>query len=229
MSTDVRYTVVSAFEGCYEAQRAAALSGVPVSTVYDWARNGIIVPSLSEIRPKRWSYADLMALRIVYWLRHPKNDQEFRYPASPMLEVKRALVQLQELGLDIWSKASGPGRSSMLVDRTGHIVVQTPDLTMASHGQTQLDILDLLGPFEADLTQGPDLIRPRPHLRIVPGKVSGEPHLEHSRLTTLTIAALAARGYDAATIGELYPDEQAEAIVEAIELERTLAPNTRPA
>lgn len=57
-------------EGCYEGPRAAALSGVPVSTVYYWARLGIVEPSVSPTRIKLWSYADLMALRIVYWLRH---------------------------------------------------------------------------------------------------------------------------------------------------------------
>lgn len=36
--------VRSIFEGCYEAPRAAALAGVPVSTVYDWARKRLVVP-----------------------------------------------------------------------------------------------------------------------------------------------------------------------------------------
>ena len=62
------------FDGCYEASRAAALAGVPVSTVYDWARKRIVTPSLSYTRPKLWSYADLMTFRIVYSLRHPNPD-----------------------------------------------------------------------------------------------------------------------------------------------------------
>lgn len=40
----------AAEEGCYEAIRAAALSGVPLSTVYDWARKGLVVPSVSSVR-----------------------------------------------------------------------------------------------------------------------------------------------------------------------------------
>ncbi|MGK2959094.1 MAG: hypothetical protein ACSLFB_12010 [Acidimicrobiales bacterium] len=62
-----------AFDGCYNARRTAALSGVPRSTVYDWALKGVVVPSISPEREKLWSYADLMALRIVSWLRHPKS------------------------------------------------------------------------------------------------------------------------------------------------------------
>ena len=55
-------TAVLTFDGCYDATRAAALSGVPKSTVYDWARKEIVVPSISPEREKLWSYADLMAL-----------------------------------------------------------------------------------------------------------------------------------------------------------------------
>lgn len=35
---DPRIVFESALDGCYEADRAVALSGVPESTVYDWAR-----------------------------------------------------------------------------------------------------------------------------------------------------------------------------------------------
>jgi len=54
--SSIRY----AFDGCYEAPRAAALSGVPVSTVYYWARTRVVVPTVSPERKKLWSYADLM-------------------------------------------------------------------------------------------------------------------------------------------------------------------------
>lgn len=230
MHVDVRPTIISAFEGCYEAERAAALSGVPVSTVYDWARKGVVVPSLSGVRPKRWSYADLMALRIVHWLRHPKDhEEEAQYPPSPMSEVRRAMHQLDQLGLDVWSDSAGSARSPLLVDRHGTITVVGPTMRLTAGGQGQFDVLDLLGPFETEFTQGPDLVRPRPRLRIVPGKVAGEPHLEHSRLTTLTVAALAARGYDAGAIAKLFPDEAPDAITEAIDLEQALASNARAA
>ena len=82
--------------------------------------------------------------------------------------------------------------------------------------------LDLLGPFEGTEGGGPDLRRPREHLRIVPGKCAGEPHLEGSRLTTVTIAALASRGYTLDDVARLYPDETQESLAEAIELERSL-------
>lgn len=52
--------------GAYTAERAAALSGVPKSTVHNWARQDILVPSVSAERVKLWSYGDLMALRTIY-------------------------------------------------------------------------------------------------------------------------------------------------------------------
>ena len=95
--------LMATLEGCYEATRASALSGVPASTVYDWARKGIVVPTISSTRTMFWSYADLLALRIVYWLRHPKEESP-NVLSSSMNEVKRALRELERLELDIWDE-----------------------------------------------------------------------------------------------------------------------------
>lgn len=216
--------VLAAFEGCYEAGRAAALSGVPISTVYYWARTGVIVPTVSPERPKRWSYADLIGLRLVYWLRHPKTGASLPISASPMSDVRRALAELDELGLDIWSSSyDGPG-TPLGVDRTGRIYVDVGERIETTHREGVIEeALDLLGPFDTEEGQGPDLIRPRPHLRIVPGKVSGEPHLDHSRITTLTIASLYGRFGDVSKVAALYPDVSQHAIQDAIDLERQLA------
>lgn len=213
---------VAAYEGCYEAPRAAALSGVPISTVYDWARKEIVIPSVSAEREKLWSYADLMALRIVYWLRHPKAGAE-NVPASPMPEVRRALGRLDEMGLDIWA-SDGTRPSPLLVDRTARIYIAAADELVDARGQQVMaDCLDLLAPFlDGGDVRGPDLRQPRPRLRIVPGKCAGEPHLRGTRLTTQTVAALVDRGYDVDGVHRLYPDQDLEAITEAIDLERQL-------
>lgn len=215
--------VRSIFEGCYEAPRAAALAGVPESTVYNWARKEVVVPSVSRERPKLWSYADLMALRIVYWLRHPKVDVEV--PASPMSQVRRALDSLDQSGVDLWASGEAGSTTPLCVDRAGRVFIREGAVIWNHAGQGTLEdnLLDLLGPFGGGQVWGPDLRRPMPHLRMVPGKVSGEPHLAHSRLTTPTVAALAERGFSVEQIGRLYPDEDAEALSEAIELEQLLA------
>lgn len=227
MMTDTKTSdrVLSAFEGCYEAPRAAALSGVPVSTVYYWARTGVIIPSMSPDKPKRWSYADLIGLRIVYWLRHPKPGESEPVPASPMNDVRRALAELDDLGLDIWSSGYEGPRTPLRVDRSGKVYVDTGPMLETTHREGVLEeTLDLLGPFEVDGGRGPDLVQPRPHLRIVPGKVSGEPHLDHSRITTQSVAALFDRFKDVDRVVSFYTDVAPEAIFEAIDLEHQLQP-----
>lgn len=213
------------FEGCYEAARAAALAGVPLSTVYDWARKEIVVPSISDERPKLWSYADLMALRIVYWLRHPKGSGDREIPATTMRQVRDALDGLREIGADLWTVDEHGHSTPVVVDRRGRVHINDGAATTTLRGQALLsaDYIDPLGPFDIEHDWGPDLRRPKPHLRIVPGKLSGEPHLLHSRLTTQTVAALADRGYTADDIHRLYPAEDLRAISEAVELELQLA------
>lgn len=215
----------AAANGCYEASRAAALSGVPKSTVYWWASHGVVVPSVSPTREKLWSYSDLMALRIVSWLRHSKSgDEKAPLPASPMPKVRRALMMLDDLGLSL-GDADGIYDSTLVVDGRGDIFVRTGREILDLQGQPALlpeHLLGLTAPYGVVGGDGPDLIRPRPHLRIVPSKVTGEPHIEHSRITTQTVAALAERGFAAKQIARMY-DVAEEAVLDGIDLERQLA------
>ena len=213
----------AALSGCYEAARAAALSGVPLTTVYWWARHGIVVPSISPVREKLWSYADLMALRIVSWLRHPKVGDERPLPGSPMLDVRRALALLDDLGLDVW--AGVEGGSPILVAPSGEIFVKADGDVLNLHRQPVLmpaGALALPAPFAAAGLHGPDLVRPPPHLRIIPAKVAGEPHLDGTRITTQAVLALAARGFSEQRIAEMYEVDSAT-VAEGIDLERELA------
>lgn len=214
--------VQTASEGCYEASRAAALSGVPISTVYYWARTGIVVPSVSPVREKLWSYADLMALRVVSWLRHPKESDDAPLPASPMPQVRRALAEVERRGLQLW-EPDAVTQSPLLVDRRGRVHLRAGGQITDLRGQLVLgeDLLDLLAPFAVAGGNGPDLIAPRERLRIVPARVAGEPHVAGSRLTTLTLAALASRGMSHQDIAGMY-EIDVEAVDEAVDLERQL-------
>ena len=199
------------------------LSGVPQSTVYLWARNGLVTPSVSPTRVKLWSYADLMALRIVYWLRHRKYRSGGEVPASPITCVRDALAELDERVLDIWDDSSGDLSSPLRVDVSGQIWSDV-DGVPVYEGQAALPgSLDLLGPFDLADRNGPDLRRPRPNLRIVPGRVSGEPHLARSHITTLSAAALYRNLGDFDAVAELYPGFGVEAFKDAVEFERSLA------
>lgn len=215
--------------GAYTAERASALSGVPWSTVHHWARKKILVPSISSTKVKLWSYTDLMGLRTIHWLRHRKLGIEgWDIPASTMPAVRRALTMLGDLDLELWSEQGGP---SVRVDPSGKIFIVTDAGPETVHGERPLDpdMFDLIRPFETAVARAPDLAKPRPHLRIVPGKLSGSPHIVHSRIETIAIAALAGRGFDSQRIEQLYPFVQPVALREAVDLEKQLGRNLRAA
>jgi uncharacterized protein (DUF433 family) len=216
--------------GAYTAERAATLSGVPKSTVHYWARRGILIPSVSPERVKLWSYGDLMALRTIYWLRHTKQDPSGReIPRTAMKAVRRALSEIAALKLELWSEDGAP---RVAVDRAGCIVIEPEGRARRPGGQRILDadMLDLLAPFASNEgLHGPDLSAPRPRLRIVPGKLGGAPHIAHTRLESEALGALADSGLPQAKIYRLYPDVEHAAIKDALDLERQLAQNLRPA
>ena len=179
--------------GAYTAERAAALSGVPKSTVHHWARKGWLVPSLSPTRVKLWSYTDLMGLRAIYWLRHPKPTPEGEeIPPTPMSVVREALAELDRINLDLWHEAHG---YMVRVSRAGKVHVGRAEDSVPLGGQLPLENLDLIEPFESEAgIRGPDLVAPRSLLRIVAGKLAGAPHLSRTRLETEALAAISRRG-----------------------------------
>jgi uncharacterized protein (DUF433 family) len=214
----------------YTADRAAALAGVPRSTVHYWARTELLVPGVSAERVKLWSYADVVALRIIGWLRQTKKTSEgFEIPPTRVPTIRRALGALRKLDLEVWNEETG---ARLLVDRRGALhwkrdgrISTIPDLGRGEQ-VVEPEWLDLMAPFQQVRGQeGPDLRQPRPMLRIVPGKLAGSPHIANTRIETIAVAALRARGMSAATIAELYPMVSASAIHDALDLEGQLARN----
>lgn len=87
-------------------------------------------------------------------------------------------------------------------------------------------VLDLLGEFFGEAGAiGPDLRRPAPHIEITPEILSGEPHVEATRIETRGLAALARRGYQHPQIADMYPGLRVEQVASAIALEKRLASN----
>ena len=201
-------------QGCYSASRTAALAGVPKSTVYAWARKGVVVPSVSATREKLWSYQDLLTLRAVHWLRQRKGEM----PASPMREVRLALHQTVNRGVDLWSDDDVVIR----VDLAGRIFLDQADGSRHSvDGQAAWDMgdsIDLLGAID----DSPGLVRPTQHVRIAPARLVGEPFLINTRIGTRILFSLADEGYDASMIAGLYslPIDHVE---EAVQYEWALA------
>ncbi len=214
----------SAVSAAYTADRAASLAGVPRSTLYYWARTSLILPSVARTRIKRWSYADLLMLRLVDWLRQTKPD-DVEVARASVQRIRRWLERTEDLGeqllnhgLEVW------------VDRKGQLIFEDARGLHVSLGRGLAQELvdskvDLVRPFEVDGMRGPDLVRPRPTLRIVPGKLSGEPHVEATRIPTLMLATLARRGFGENQIVEMYPVLDVTNVAEAIDLEGQLEEN----
>lgn len=215
----------------YPADRAAALAGIPRSTLYYWARTGLVPPSVSFQKIKRWSYADLLVLRLVDWLRRdkPRGDEERYLPRASMAQIRRELARAEELGERLMDTGF-----SVEVDPAGRLHFGTVAEKWIELGggrrQYEAGALDLIRPFEFHAgVIGPDLVRPGETLRIIPGKLSGEPHVEGTRIQTQAIGALEARGLESESILGLYPDLGAENVAAAIGLERRLAENLHEA
>src|SRR6266568_463543 len=101
----------------YPADRAAALAGVPVSTLHYWSRAGIWLPSVSSVRVKRWSYSDLLALRLIDWLRRDKPD--IKLPKTSMAKIRGALA-----ALDRWGDRLRTNAVRVRVDPRGGLVIE---------------------------------------------------------------------------------------------------------
>ena len=167
-----------------------------------------------------------MGLRTIYWLRQSKTDPQGRdVPRTTMPAVRRALKTLRELDLDLWSKDHG---LTVAVDRAGRVVIRDRDGTESEGRARNIDagMLNLIEPFStSEVTVGPNLQAPRPHLRIVPGKLAGSPHIVDTRIETASLAALADRGVEVPQIHRFYPVVSPGVIAEAIDLEKQLARN----
>jgi uncharacterized protein (DUF433 family)/DNA-binding transcriptional MerR regulator len=209
-----------AMRGVYDARRAAALSGVPKRTLTWWAQKGYYRPSISpEPRPRLWSWYDLVALRTIDWLRQPKKDGGDggdEYKGVPFRRIRAAIDEIDRRGL---SRANL--HKLVVQTRNGIPYLNIEEQLVRADGSGQLampDALAVIFPYK----QGPDLLEPRPLLRIIPGKLHGEPHLLNTRISSATIWALHTDGFLLPRIHDMYPEADLEALTQAIDLEESL-------
>jgi uncharacterized protein (DUF433 family)/DNA-binding transcriptional MerR regulator len=213
---DILPDVIPSDRGVYNARRAAALAGIPLRTLHHWAHSGFFRPSISpDPHDYLWSWSDLLALRAIDWLRRKKVDSTV--PQVPSQRIRQALIELERDGLPRHALRD------LVISEDGHLFFQTSTehaIEAQPGRQAALPgMLNLVSPYK---DQGPDLLEPRPLLRIVPGKLHGEPHIIHTRITTATLFELFSEGYSATQIQAMYPDVSSEALKQAIDLERTL-------
>jgi uncharacterized protein (DUF433 family)/DNA-binding transcriptional MerR regulator len=204
--------------GAYDAHRAAALSGVPVRTLHQWASNGLYTPSIvASPRTRLWSWGDLVALRAIDWFRRKKGDN--MPPRVSIDQVRTALQELDAAGIPRHRLAD-----LVVVSDGGRLFFRFDDQSLetanAARQQAMADVLRVTAPY---LGRGPDLLQPGPHLRIRPGKLGGEPHLEGTRIKTAVLYALVQDGYPEDQIIRMYPEVTSSLLKEAVDLEQKLA------
>lgn len=202
--------------GRYQAERTAHLSGVPRSTIYDWAREQVLVPDYKNASPMMWSYRDLVFLRLLARMRQhgitrPQAAEEVR-------ELRNALAQ------------SGSAISSVRIGSGLFVGDDTHEfLTGQQAFEEVLQVthqFDLLGPIEGvnDYpTWGPDLLEPSDHTYISPHVMGGEPCVDSTRIPSASVLALVdIRSLTTAKIVRLYPQLTPEGVEDAVDLERRL-------
>ncbi len=213
---------LQSFRAVYPADRATSLSGVPRSTLYYWARENILVPSVSPVREKLWSFSDLLSARAIHWLRQDKGPAA----RTTMKNVREALQYAAEINVSF-------GHLDIRVDQRGKVFFfdeATEELYRVG-GQEVFDRalpnLQLLSEFRSKTGIGPNLKRPRPMLRLLPGKLGGEPHIEGTRLASKSLASLSLKGFSEGAIIDLYPflKGRRAALKEALDLEKQLSAN----
>lgn len=234
MATAIAYDRFVGLRGAYSADRAASLAGVPVSTLYYWAREEIYVPGLSRGRLMLWSWPDLLALRAISWLRTTKPDLSVK--ATTMKQVRALLWTVEEDSGDRLGERLARRSLVLRVDTSGRPYVEIEDELAQPVDQGVLQLassdlmIDLLAVYEPGQgIRGPHLLTPRPQLRILPGKLGGEPHIQDTRIETRAVSALIQRGYEAEQIIELYPFLDVASVEQAVDLEEQLSGNLRSA
>ena len=212
--------------GVYDTRRASALAGVPYRTLHDWASKRLYAPSIApDPRTRLWSWGDLLAVRAIHWFRKGSPDAK----PVPMQKVREMLAAIAEAGYSRERLAH-----LVAVSHDGQLFIRVnSDVVDAEQGGTDRfalvradrsrqiampGVLQLVGPYGA----APDLLIPRQRLRIIPGKLSGEPHVQDTRITTAVLYRLDRLGYPESDILEMYPDIAPEELKQAVDLEQSL-------
>ena len=218
----MRGLVVSTeWQGFYSTSQVSRLARIPISTIYEWRKRGIIRPSLELVEgglvaDEGYSYSDLTLVRIIKALRDRHLDFD---------SAAKALRHMYE--------RLGPpdrGWANETVYVVGNrIYVDRPDdwaITDATElGQRVMETLfgDLFEELR-EIDQEASIIVPpqfRKFVQIRPEIMGGEPIIRDTRVPTATIVALLVN-HDINELKKLYRRIPPEKIEKAIEYERYL-------
>jgi uncharacterized protein (DUF433 family) len=199
----------------------SALTGATARQLGYWRRATPADPPLLVPHTKRggrfiYSWADVVALRTVVYLRQEKS----------LPKIRRAVETLRALEADQWEHLS----QYVLVSTPLTIIVKTPTgqiLDLEWKPGTVLDetlMADVMGPFQTrDGRDVPPLERPRPLLTVHADVLGGYPVVAESRVPFDVVATLADEGAAPAEIVELYPSVDPLGVPDAQDFARQVA------
>ncbi|HXM87377.1 MAG TPA: DUF433 domain-containing protein [Solirubrobacteraceae bacterium] len=199
--------------GSYTAAEVARLAGVSAHRVGRWAREGIILPSISQ-HPNVYSYADAGEAIVAHYLvEQGKAPREIKEAVHSLREQygdwPLATAQLAHDGALLleWDADDGCWRS---VDIPEHEVMEAT-------------LIDLTG-ISKSLARGGwvAIETPRAHIEVDPDMHSGTPVVKGRRLPTTLVAGIASRDGGRATLRDDYGVSDAE-IDDAVDYEADLA------
>ena len=221
-----RHMVVQALRrprGFYDATRASQLSGVPQNTINRWASSKVLVPDWKALRPRGWSYRDLLYLRLLAWLRQKGMEIS---GASERVRMIREVLATEQIDPTVRSDGQHAHLSDETFDRySGQLAFDGMTLFLSI-----FDVAQPVAKVSRSSMWGPGLVYPSMHTRISTWILAGEPCVARSRIPTSTLFALRQeRDLPTDRIHSLYPQVEEEAIDDAIDLENRLRfPGSHP-
>jgi uncharacterized protein (DUF433 family)/DNA-binding transcriptional MerR regulator len=200
---------------------ASVLSGASVDQLAYWRKPTRAAPPLLVPEAKRsgrylYSWADVVALRSIVYLRQEKS----------LPRIRRAVQLLRKLEADQWEHLA----RYTLIGTKRSILVRTPSdelLDLEQQPATVVDevlMRDVLGPFSTrDGRSVPELRKPRPLLTVNPHVLAGYPVIAGTRVPFDVVAGLAEEGVPAGEIVEMYPSVDPASVDDAQDFARQVA------
>lgn len=210
--------------GRYNADRAAQLSGVPRSTIYDWRRKKILLPDYAHADPAIWSYRDLVLLRLLAWLR--QGGMERPLAAAKTKHVRDQLsagVQIRQIHATSHDVVLlGENADDEIDDDRQNLLPSSDFYSLLASFDLHEPIDELRGTKDGS-SWAPHLVTPSRHSSISPWVLAGDPCVRNSRIPTAAIFALSTeRQLPSEAIVDLYPGLTVEQVDDVTELEQRL-------
>lgn len=192
---------------------ASVLSGASVDQLAYWRKRTPSAPALLVPESKRsgrfiYSWADVVALRSIVYLRHEKS----------LPRVRRAVELLRYLEANEWEHLA----RYTLISTPSSILVRTPSGQLLDLEQqpgtvvSEVLMSDVLAPFTTRAGRVvPDLEKPRDLLAVNPRVMAGYPVIAGTRVPFDLVAGLADDGATTAEIIAIYPSVNPASIGDA--------------